>query len=398
MEPNSKWLVVLLVLAAIGCLVAAIRLRHLAVKIVGGLLVILTSATAGMAVVNDYYGYYQTWSQLTADLSGNYSGFAAAPTGARLPTGGVQAGQLRSITLPGAASGISRGGLVYLPPQYFEKQYQHTRFPVVELLHGTPGRPSDWVVHLHVTSILDHLIGSHAMGPVILVMPTSNNGRQFQECVNAPGALDDTYISQDVPTVVRHLFRASTVPAEWGVAGYSSGGYCAANLALRHPGGYGAAGMMDGYVRPTDGPAAAALHYNQAAENANDPLMRASRLSRNASPLPSFWLSAGTGNGADMAAARAFVSALHGVEQVPIFRELGAAHNFYAWRPALPHLLSWMWTQIAPPSLRVRFPVAGPPESGTLSVPKAAVSPRHQAQSRCRLPCVARGLSAPGHR
>jgi hypothetical protein len=126
---------------------------------------------------------------------------------------------------------------------------------------------------------------------------------------------------------------------------------------------------MDGYFRPGDGPAAAALHFNPAAERANDPLLAARRLGRSVAALPSFWISAGTGNSADIAAARAFTGALHGVEQVTLFRQPGAGHNFYAWGAATPRMLQWMWTQLAPPELRVRFPISGPVSSTAIPLP-----------------------------
>ena len=358
MEPDSRLLVVALLVLAMAAVVGVMKLRLLAVRLVSGLLAIVLSATAGIAIVNDYYAYYQTWSQLSADFGGSYSGFTSAPIAARtVPERGH--GRVEVVTLAGARSGISRRGLVYLPPQYFQPAYAHTVFPVVELLRGTPGTPRNWVEQLHVAHVLDHLVATHRMGPVVAVMPTMSVGSHFEECVDAPGALDDTYVTQDVRTDVQARYRVSRDPAEWGVAGYSSGGYCAANLALRHRSLWGAAGIMDGYFRPGDGPAAAALHFDHAAEAANDPLLEARELASGVHPLPSFWVMAGTGDSGDYAGAKAFLRALHGVEAVPLHREPSATHNFTAWRSADPTMLSWMWTQLAPPDLRVQFPLTG---------------------------------------
>lgn len=383
LQPDSAGLVALLAILAGGGLAGVIRLRHLALRLASGALVMVLSAGAGMAVVNDYYGYYQSWGQLSADLTGTYSAFNGTPTSSRAVTT-TSHGRVRTVLLAGARSGINRSGAVYLPPQYFQPQYAHTRFPVVELLHGTPGRPADWVVHLHIAATLDRMIAHRLLGPMIVVMPTMSIGHHYEECVDAPGALDDTYVTQDVRRDVLARFRASSTPAEWGVAGFSSGGYCAANLALRHPASFGAAGIMDGYFRPGDGPAAAALHSDPAAEQANDPLLAARRLGRSVAALPSFWISAGTGNRADIAAARAFTSALHGVEQVTLFRQPGAGHDFYAWGAATPRMLQWMWTQVAPPDLRVRFPITGPvtraviPASPILSATRGHQGTRHR--------------------
>jgi S-formylglutathione hydrolase FrmB len=367
-EPDSTALVVVLLLAAAGLIAVAIRYRPLAAKIVAGLFAIVLSAASGIVVVNIYYGYYQTWSQLSADFSGSYSQFASAHTSTR-GSGRVTSGRLKDIVLPGPSSGISRHALVYLPHQYFEQRYAQTRFPVVELLHGSPGNPGNWAVQLNIASVMDQLMAKNLLGPMILVMPAIDAGNQFQDCVDAPGRLDDTYISRDVPQDIRARFRASLVPAEWGIGGFSSGGYCAANLALRHPAAFGAAGVIDGYFRPADGPAGAALHFDAQAEARNNPLVLAANLRRGVGPMPSLWVLAGTGGSKYDRGARAFVAAVRGAEPVTFVKEPGSGHNFYRWRPAVPRMLAWMWGQLAPPALRVQFPVAGSVNSSTITAP-----------------------------
>lgn len=376
MEPNSPALLIFLLLGAGGLLVALVRYRHIAIRITCGLFAVVLAGFGGMAVVNDYYGYYQTWSQLGADLSGNYDAIPGAPVSlGRLPQPAV--GKIESVQLPGALSGINRPGLVYLPPQYFQAKYAQTAFPVVELLHGSPGTPSAWIVHLQLARIAGQLLSQHLVGPMVLVMPAIDAGHNYEDCVDAPKALDDTYITQDVRNDIEARFRVSTVPAEWAVAGYSSGGYCAANLALRHPADFGASGIMDGYFRAQDGPAARALHHNPAAEAANDPLQAATLAGRNGGPLPAFWLSAGDGDAADIGGVRAFIAALHDVEAVPFYRIPGASHNFYAWEPSIPYFLQWVWTEIAPPDLRVQFPIAGPVTSTNITLSPQRPAGRH---------------------
>lgn len=359
MEPDSVVLVAVLFGLALGGIVAVGRCRSWWIKGAAGVLAMVLCVGGGIAVVNDYYGYYTTWGQLSSDLRDNYQPFTTAISGSRT-VHGLPAGRVVQLSFVGKRSGITRPGLVYLPPQYFDKAYRHTRFPVAELVHGSPGSPSNWLVNLTIARTMDHLLVTHLLGPMVLVMPTMNAGRRFEEGVNAPGALDDTYLTTDVRHDVLARFRVATAGSSWGIAGYSSGGYCAANLSLRHPGAFGASALMDGYFRPADGPAARVLNHDPAAEAANDPLRAAAALSAGSHPLPSFWVGVGTGNRSDITAADAFVHALHGVEQVTLHTEHGAAHNFNAWRPDVPRFLAWMWTQLAPPTLRVQFPIAGP--------------------------------------
>lgn len=356
MEPNSVALVVVLFAAAGAALYVLIRFANLFVRLGTGALALALAATGGMAVVNDYYGYYSSWSQLSADLTGNYAQFTSTALGDRHFQN--LDGRVISVSLPGAQSGINRSGYVYLPPQYFQRAYAHTRFPVVELLHGTPSLASSWLVHMHVDALANQLISHRLMGPMVLVMPQAYSPSTYQECLNSSHGMDDTYLTIDVRHDIQARFRVARAPSQWAVAGISSGGYCAANLALRHPTMWGAAGVLSGYFRPTDGPAAAVLNHNAAAENANNPLLLARQLSVRSKPLPSFWLSAGVNDRAGIAGAEAFIAALHGIESAPLFRDQGG-HDFYSFGPAFERVLPWLWTQVAPPSLRVQFPISG---------------------------------------
>ena len=163
---------------------------------------------------------------------------------------------------------------------------------------------------------MDALLARHLIGPMVLVMPTINGpGRQFQECVNGPAVNDETYLTKDVRTDVFAHFRVSHDPYEWGLSGYSSGGYCAANLALRHPSSFGAAAVINGYFRAADGPAAGALNNSQPLEAANSPLYLAERLTLNSSHLPAFWVAAGTNDRPDYKPATMFAAAMDRVHR-----------------------------------------------------------------------------------
>lgn len=59
---------------------------------------------------------------------------------------------------------------------------------------------------------------------------------------------------------------------------------------------------------------------------------------------------------ADYPAATMFTAAMNRVQQVP-FVKLNAGDTANAWSAALPAALTWLWQQLAPPDLRVQFPV-----------------------------------------
>ncbi len=353
--PDSRLLTALLIAASAALLVAVVRLRLLPVRILCGALSIMVAMTGGVAAVNYYYGYYTTWGQMWADFHGGTGNLGVIT--AATSTTALGSGRLGWTDLPGKLSGYNRRGLVYLPPQYGQAKYAQVRFPVVELFHGTPGTPLAWDTRLRIGQVADSLIARHLIGPMVLVMPAINGpGRQYQDCVNGPAVNDETYLTKDVRTDVYARYRVSQDPYEWGMAGYSSGGYCAANLALRHRGSFGAAAVINGYFRAADGPAGAALNNSQPLEAVNSPLYLAERLTPNSSPLPAFWVAAGTNDKPDYKPATMFAAALDRGQQVP-FVKLNAGDTANAWQAALPAALTWLWQQLAPPDLRVLFPV-----------------------------------------
>jgi enterochelin esterase-like enzyme len=256
-------------------------------------------------------------------------------------------GRLVRLNLPGSRSGINRVGYVYLPPQYFEPSFDHVRFPVLELLHGDPGNPTNWIYGLHLLQVMDSGIGSGQVGPMVIVMPATFTGKHGADCVNAVhGAADDSYLSEDVPSDVFSDFRVLAPGPNWGIGGLSDGGYCAANLALRHRGSFGAVASMDGFytVDADLDVLAAALGGDAEALTANDPSDEVIDPTRS---LPRFWIMSGTGNGADADAAKEFRELVETREPVRDVVLAGGRHTPSAWRAVLPQLLQWTWTTLS---------------------------------------------------
>jgi hypothetical protein len=352
--PDSRLLTALLITGSATLLAGVIRLRLLPVRILCGALSIMVAMVGGVAAVNYYYGYYTSWGELWADFHGS-TGDLGVISAASSPA--VQSGHLGWVDLPGRLSGYDRRGLVYLPPQYGQARYAKVQFPVVELFHGTPGSPLAWDTVLRIDQVANRLLAEREIGPMILVMPAINgHGHDYQDCVDGPGTNDDTYLTKDVRADVFARYRVSHDPYEWGMAGYSSGGFCSANLALRHRGSFGAAAIIEGYFRAADGPAAAALNHSQPLEAANSPLYLAERLATSSEPVPAFWVAAGTHDASDYRPAAVFAAAMDRIQQVP-FIKLGASDTANAWQAALPAALTWLWQQLAPPDLRVMFPL-----------------------------------------
>jgi hypothetical protein len=346
--PQSILLLVLLVTGFAGLAYVLARPGMLTLRIGAGVLSFVVAAVFGTACVNRFYGYYQSWTDLFNDVAGQQPGVVALPPeGGRLLSAGsdrARNGLLVDTQLGGAQSAIIRNGLVYLPPQYFQPQFAKTTFPVLELLHGSPGHPSDWQTGLHLTETYQRLLTRHQARPALLVLPDINGsqgGRTGSQCLDLPkGPQDDTYLSKDVPSDIVQRFRADPIGPHWGVAGFSEGGFCAANLALRHPRTYGLAGSMSGYFQPLPERGADPFLGDAQLRLANDPLWLASRITPY-EQVPGFWLMAGASDRGDVDSARTFQSVLNRHEQTQLVMIARARHTFAAWNPALPKLLTW---------------------------------------------------------
>lgn len=376
--PDSRVLILLLIIVSVAFLVTAIRWRLLPVRIFCGALSIAVAMAGGIAVVNNYYGYYTTWGQMWADFHGTTGNLGVISVTSAAPLG---PGHISWISLPGRLSGYSRPGLLYLPPQYTQAQYAHVRFPVLELFHGTPGSPLAWETALRIGQVMDSLLARHLIGPMVAVMPSINgSGHNYQDCVNGAGVKDGTYLTRDVRTDLLARYRVSKDPYQWGAAGYSSGGFCAANLALNNRHSYGAAAVIEGYFLAAGGPAGRALHNIRPLDAANSPLYAAERLTPGSGPVPAFWVAAGTGT-SDYRPATVFAAALDRIQQVPFIR-LNARDSAGAWSATLPSALTWLWQQLAPPDLRVLFPVRSQPRNLITTLPVRTVQAQHHGSRR----------------
>lgn len=398
--PNSWVFLGFLLFSAAALLCWVIRSNRLFVKAAASALAFSVSALFGVGLVNNFYDYYTSWGALYDDMTNSGAiGYQAAglvkphvvtvktlarpdkrsvpprattigrtanpPTPATaqtvpdvpatlaipstqlssVPDAGV--GRLVRMPFPGQHSGVNRLGYVYLPPQYFEPAYARVRFPVLELLHGDPGEPSNWIYGLRLPAVMDAGIHAGRIGPMVIVIPATFAGKHGNDCVNVThGEQNDTYLSRDVPADVVSDFRVLSPGPNWGIGGLSDGGFCAANLALRHRGSYGVVAAMDGfYTADADLSVLGADFGNNAGLlAANDPT---DEVAVSSHALPDFWIMSGTGDDADYQAAQTFRAVVQSREPVRNVVVIGGRHTPPAWRAVLPDLLDWTWTALS---------------------------------------------------
>ena len=107
---------------------------------------------------------------------------------------------------------------------------------------------------MNVVPIYLNAMDSGKARPAVLVMPNTDGGQQYGlQCLNDPGGVQDmTYVAEEVPDWAVANLRVMPVGPAWGVAGYSEGGYRAANIAFQYPNRSGFAGSLSGYFSPVE--------------------------------------------------------------------------------------------------------------------------------------------------
>jgi enterochelin esterase-like enzyme len=387
-EPQGAGFFLLLMVIFAALIVWVALAKQVVFTVLAACLAFVPAMAFGIASVNKFYDYYQTWGGMISDLTGQGASsipkYAVAAAGSnrrfdkdigRITSTAedAQVGYLFQTTIVGQRSRLARNVYVYLPPQYFQKAYAHYRFPAIELLHGSPGNPQAWLSVMDAIPTYLNLLEAHPSDAAVLVMPDTDGGQQYAlQCLNDPGGIQDmTFVAEDVPNYIARFVRVQPPGLAWGVAGYSEGGYCAANIALQEPDRFGAAGVMSGYFAPTPSQVPAGnkpggkpyTDYVFAGHPAqliiNSPSAYIAKVPLNVH-LPAFWFAAGAEDKQDVSVAASFRQQLQvrellqarellqtGLPPVPFLIVPGGGHQGSVWRAALGPMLAWMTPQLA---------------------------------------------------
>ncbi|WP_326620789.1 esterase family protein [Streptomyces decoyicus] len=142
-------------------------------------------------------------------------------------------------TLHGPKSGFTGKVWVWAPPEYYEKRNANKGFPVMEALPGSYGFPSNYWTgpDLKLEESLAQWSRNGSSLPFIVVMPVLNpDDQQYYDGSDIPGQPKmGTWLSEDVPDLVRQNFRTLRARDAWAVMGSSSGGFAALKNVLQHP-------------------------------------------------------------------------------------------------------------------------------------------------------------------
>ncbi|GHO73770.1 hypothetical protein KSD_15410 [Ktedonobacter sp. SOSP1-85] len=148
------------------------------------------------------------------------------------------------------ALGATKPFEIYLPPSYNTAQGKIKHYPVLYLLHGSPGKDIDWLTGGKAGQSTDTLIATGKIPELILVMPDGNGkpGRT-SEWGNSYDQKQpiEKYITNDLVNYVDQHYRTIPDSSHRAIGGLSMGGFGAANITIHHPDIFGTFISLGGY-------------------------------------------------------------------------------------------------------------------------------------------------------
>ena len=337
----ATWWPAMIAVALVAALVAwAVRARRgrrarAWPGIVGAAAVALVGVALG---VNAWIGYVPSLAAASL-LVDPHPTAATATTGALTP---VLIPVTAALRMPEATTWI------YTPPGYDASASR--RYPVVVMIHGSPGRSSDWVSGGDLAHTMDVLIANGLVQPMIVVMPEVNGfglDQRDTECLDSTrgGPQVETYLTSVVIPWVDARYATAATWRSRAIGGMSAGGYCAMDQGLRHPELFAAIAEIEGYDNPGEG--GHDMLATQAEYAAHSPGVYVPTMTF-AHPVAVFVGTAGQGNADDRRANEDFAAALAARGQDVEYRSV--ADGYHTWttaRELLPYALMFVSSHLA---------------------------------------------------
>jgi S-formylglutathione hydrolase FrmB len=354
------WIGVILGAIALG-LVQLVRRKGWRRKLLAGL-AMLVAVIFGFNQINRVYDQYPTLRDALRALTTQATPLKAvtgrkplvvAPAGTylsqvwRAPANMPSSGTLTSAAIPARRSGFhARDAWIYLPPAY--QATPRPRLPVLLLLAGQPGSPSDWVDGGDIVTMMNGFAAAHhGLAPIVVMADATGSEFGNPMCMDSRLGKAQTYLTVDVPTWIKSTFQVDTDPAQWAVAGLSYGGTCAVQFAVNAPDVFHAFISISGQDRPTLGTfqesVDAAFGGDKAAFFAVDPLtiMKTRKF-----PGSHGLVVAGSDDGVYRPQQRAVYAACERAGMRVSYQQLPGGHGWQVWRPGLEKNLGWLARQL----------------------------------------------------
>lgn len=254
------------------------------------------------------------------------------------------------MTVKGQRTGITRDVNLYLPPEYSDPSYRDYVFPVIEWIPNYPSGPEVALKPYGLPEALDAAMVKGLLPPSVVIIPDPTGNPRIghdSECVDeVNGHANDTYLRSDIRNWALHTLHVNPDRKAWTLAGWSSGGYCALNLASRHPQWYSTAVSVSGYDKASiDGETENLYKGRKDVADANTVSLN---LQRHPAPLD-LLIIAGSQEKDEKASIDTIGKAISAPTVMYSWIIPDAGHNMNTFKSQLPDVLSWIGSKSASP-------------------------------------------------
>ncbi|MEH2310891.1 MAG: alpha/beta hydrolase-fold protein [Nostoc sp.] len=233
--------------------------------------------------------------------------------------------------------GASRTYGVSLPPGYGQNPKQ--RYPVIFLLHGGHGYPTDWFIQNKGQALktVEQLYTTGKLPPSIIITPDGNDKRGSSrywdpEYIDGPNGKVSTAVGDELVKVVQNRYQTLTNPDFWAIGGLSSGGWGAINVGLHNPAHFSILFSHSGYFQDKSGPI-------------NSPITYIKTIPPQAKKRLRIYLDSGKSDIEEIDQAEQFAKVLNELKIYNLFREFPGSHTWKYWRKHLADSLTFVGEQ-----------------------------------------------------
>ena len=260
-------------------------------------------------------------------------------------------GVVGTAHIPATASGFrAREAIVYLPPAAISAD--SPQLPVLVLLAGQPGGPTDWIRKGGLRATMDGFAAAHdGRAPIVVVPDPLGSPVRNPLCSDTSHGDAAGYLEQDVASWLDANFGRAPRPAYRAIGGISNGGTCALQVGTRRPEAWPVVVDLAGELHPDlgglDRTVALGFSGDRAAFEANDPLtlLHAATTAADGRYAHSHaFFGVGSEDAEFGPAAATLAEAAQAAGMDTTVQHAAGGHQWQTWAALLPGALTWYET------------------------------------------------------
>lgn len=318
--------------------IRGVFLRALSVILVNLLLIL----SLGLWL-NNSFGFYSSWKELFGISDQPKVALKASAIDLSKATITSNGSAVIEEKFTGETSKIT-SSVWFLIPKSIVNSIQNNsveKFPVAIFMSGSPGVPTAWINGLKLDNQIQSVKSQMAIKDFISVMPDFNiRPHTDTGCMNIPdGVQVEDWLTKDV-----YQYVVKNLPAnrsDWVITGYSTGGWCTAMLAMKHPEIFKAAAPIAGFYKP-EPPFSLTAPQRLYLKKEYDLLS----LSRSRGKALDLFMITSKQDSSSYSSTNWFYNRLGSSHNVELLTLQSGGHNFTTWRPIVQDILKWFAEEI----------------------------------------------------